>query len=120
MLYPSAFRSLVRQTRQALENETLLAGHSSCGGFGRGVGCAHTVECGGGIMERWNKEQGSVQPHVTHQYDYDSHSAALPLSFRVRHESGMSESLMKTLYPTHYYPAFSQDSVLIRHQIYHI
>jgi hypothetical protein len=37
-LCPSAFRSLVRQTRKALESETFLAGHSYCG-FGRGVGC---------------------------------------------------------------------------------
>jgi hypothetical protein len=39
MLYPSAFHSLVRQTRKALENETLLAGKTYCGGLGRGVVC---------------------------------------------------------------------------------
>jgi hypothetical protein len=63
MLYPSAFRSLVGQTRKALENDTLLAGHSYCasGRFGRGMDCTQTVGCGDdGVMG-----QGSVQYSLT-------------------------------------------------------
>ena len=57
MLYPSAFRSLVRQTRKALENGTLLAGHSYCGDFGGGVG--------GGDSGMWG-DNGVMEQRISH------------------------------------------------------
>ena len=62
MLYPSSFRSLVRQTRKGLENETILAGHSYVvalvGGRGEGIMPRQWDVGDDEVMER-----GSVQPH---------------------------------------------------------